>query len=209
MGKLRALILFPLLICSVLTVQAQTTLQAGTPIERTLGPGQAQEFAVTAEENSYIQLAVEQRGIDVLVKVSSPGGKNLGEYDTPNGAEGAEHVSFVAVAAGTYRINIIPLDPTDPTTGRFEIKLLEVRTATEQELKANNNRDEVRAKGIALLAEIEPTIQEIKSPHNRIQAQLKAAQMLREIDQVGSDLEFRGSIAAPTILIREMTISGQ
>jgi PmbA protein len=34
-------------------------------------------------------------------------------------------------------------------------------------------------------------------------------QMLEGIEQVGSDLEFRGSIAAPTILIREMTISGQ
>ena len=34
-------------------------------------------------------------------------------------------------------------------------------------------------------------------------------QMLQGIEQVGSDLEFRGSIAAPTILIREMTISGQ
>jgi PmbA protein len=34
-------------------------------------------------------------------------------------------------------------------------------------------------------------------------------QMLQGIEQVGSDLEFRSSIAAPTILIREMTISGQ
>ena len=34
-------------------------------------------------------------------------------------------------------------------------------------------------------------------------------QMLQQVDQVGSDLEFRGSVAAPTILIREMTISGQ
>ena len=34
-------------------------------------------------------------------------------------------------------------------------------------------------------------------------------QMLQQIEQVGSDLEFRGSIAAPTMLIREMTISGQ
>ena len=34
-------------------------------------------------------------------------------------------------------------------------------------------------------------------------------QMLQEIDQIGSDLEFRSSLAAPTILIREMTISGQ
>jgi PmbA protein len=34
-------------------------------------------------------------------------------------------------------------------------------------------------------------------------------QMLPGIEQVGSDLEFRSSIAAPTLLIREMTISGQ
>ena len=34
-------------------------------------------------------------------------------------------------------------------------------------------------------------------------------QMLLDLDQIGSDLEFRGSIAAPTLLIREMTISGQ
>ena len=34
-------------------------------------------------------------------------------------------------------------------------------------------------------------------------------QMLMDIEQVGADLEFRSSIAAPTILIGEMTISGQ
>jgi PmbA protein len=34
-------------------------------------------------------------------------------------------------------------------------------------------------------------------------------QMLSGIESVGSDLEFRGSIASPTLLIREMTVSGQ
>src|SRR5262249_51628270 len=34
-------------------------------------------------------------------------------------------------------------------------------------------------------------------------------QMLMDVEQIGSDLEFRGSIAAPTIQIREMTISGR
>lgn len=183
MGKLRALILFPLLICSVLTIQAQTTLQAGTPIERTLGPGQTHDFTVTADENSFIELVVEQRGIDVSVKVSSPNGKNLGEYDTPNGAEGPENVSFIATAGGTYRITISPLSSTDQTTGRFEIKLIEVRQATDQELKTNKNLEEAKAKGIALLAEIETTAEQIKSPHNRIQAQLKAAELLREVDE--------------------------
>ncbi len=33
-------------------------------------------------------------------------------------------------------------------------------------------------------------------------------QLLMDVEQIGSDLEFRGSVAAPTILIREMTISG-
>src|SRR5262245_40413248 len=120
MGKLRVLILLPLVVCfSIATGQAQTTLQVGTPIERTLGPGQAHDFTVAAEENNYVQLVVEQRGIDVSVKVSSPGGKSLGEYDTPNGPEGPENVSFVATAAGTYRITVSPLSSEDQTTGRF------------------------------------------------------------------------------------------
>jgi PmbA protein len=34
-------------------------------------------------------------------------------------------------------------------------------------------------------------------------------QMLFDVAQIGSDLEFRGSVASPTLLIREMTISGQ
>jgi len=34
-------------------------------------------------------------------------------------------------------------------------------------------------------------------------------QMLLDIEAVGDDLEFRGSTAAPTVLLREMTISGQ
>jgi PmbA protein len=33
--------------------------------------------------------------------------------------------------------------------------------------------------------------------------------MLEGVEAVGSDLEFRGSLACPTILVREMTISGQ
>jgi PmbA protein len=34
-------------------------------------------------------------------------------------------------------------------------------------------------------------------------------QMLVDVEHIGSDLDFRGSIAAPTLVIREMTISGQ
>lgn len=180
MRKLRALVLLPLATCVFLTVNAQgpTTLQVGTPIERTLGAGQSQEFTITLEENTFIQLVVEQRGIDVVIRVLSPDAKTIGEYDSPNGNDGPEHISFVATAAGAYRINISPLNPADAAPGRFEIKVLEVRQANEQEIKASKNQEVVKGKGIALLFEMEGLIAQIKSPLTRLKAQLQAAQLL-------------------------------
>ena len=71
MGRLRALLLLPFLICASLPAHAQQTpLQVNTPIDRTIGPGQTHEFTVALEENIFIQFVVEQQGIDLYVKVS-------------------------------------------------------------------------------------------------------------------------------------------
>ncbi len=50
---------------------------------------------------------------------------------------------------------------------------------------------------------------ELAYPVSEITIAGNLKQLLMEVEQVGSDLEFRGSVASPTILIREMTISGQ
>jgi hypothetical protein len=130
--------LLPFLFCVFLTANAQgpTTLQLGTPIERTLKTGQSQEFTLNLKENTYVQLVVEQRGVDVTVKVFTPSGKVIGDFDSPNGNDGPEHVSFVGVAAGAYMIIVSPLNSLDTAAGKFEIKLLEMRDANEQEIKA-------------------------------------------------------------------------
>ena len=185
MGRIPALVLLPFLISASLTARAQgpTSLQINTPIERTITAGQSHEFTVTLEENAWIQFAVEQRGIDVVVKVFAPSGRSLGEFDSPNGDDGPEHVSFVATAAGVYRINVGPLDQNDSRSGRYQIKILELREATEQEIKAGQNLEVVKAKGVALLAELEGLIPEIRSPFTRINAQILAGQLLWEPDQ--------------------------
>jgi hypothetical protein len=185
MRKLRTLVLFPLLLSLAVNGNAQspTTLQATTPIERSLGPGRTHEFTVNLEANSYLQLVVEQRGIDVIVKVFSPGNKSLGEYDSPNGDNGPEPVSFVGVAAGIYSIRVNPLAPADAATGRYQIKIVEMRQATEQELKASQNLEVAKAKGLALLQELDGPISEIKSAPTRIRFQLQAAQMLWDADE--------------------------
>jgi hypothetical protein len=186
MGRLRALLFLPFLICA--SAQAQgpqgpqgpTPLQLSTPVEKTLAPNETHEFTVTLQENAWIQLVVEQQGIDVVVRPFSPDGRSLGEFDSPNGADGPEHVSFVSAAAGNYRIAVSPLDPAGTTSGRYLIKILELRQATDEEIKASQNPQVVKAKGVALLLELEQAITEIQSPFTRINYQLLAAQLLSE-----------------------------
>ncbi|HEY2961801.1 MAG TPA: pre-peptidase C-terminal domain-containing protein, partial [Pyrinomonadaceae bacterium] len=140
-------------------------------------------FTVTLEENQFVQLVVEQRGIDVVIRVSSPAGKSLGDFDSPNGDNGPEDISFVAITPGVYRIAVTPLDQGEPDSGKYQIKIIELRAATEQEIKNSKNLEVVKAKGIALLSEIEELIPEIHSPQTRIRAQLQSAQLLWESDE--------------------------
>ena len=196
--RLRALLLLPFLLglCPHLaTAQTATTLQTGVPVERKLTIGQSHEFIVNAEENSFVQLVVEQKGIDVVVKVALPDGKALAERDTPNGDQGSERVSFLASAAGKYHISVSPLDAEGTVSGQYEIKLIEVRPATDEEIEVSKNRDAAKAKGIALLLDLRDSIAQIKSPNTRINAQLTAANLLREHDEKGATKYLTDAVA--------------
>ena len=197
MTRLRALILLPLIICSSLTIKAQniTTLKVGNRIERNLAKGETHEFTVSMDENGFAQLVVEQRGIDVVVVVSLPSGNMLREVDTPNGAEGPEHVSFVALTAGSYRIAVSALDYDNATPGQYQIELVDVRQATDQELRTGKNQAVARDKGVALLSELDGSIAEIKSPVTRIQAQLRVADLLWEFDEKRSSKYLSDAVA--------------
>jgi hypothetical protein len=185
MGRLPVLLVLPFVFSVFLTANAQapTTLQLGNPIERAIAQAQVHEFTIDLEENTLVQFVVEQKGIDIVVRVRSPAGKSLGEFDTPNGDDGPEHVSFVGITAGVYRITVAPLTPNYPVSGHYEIKILEMRKATEQEIKTSKNQEAVKAKGLALLNELEEPVQQIRSPQNRIRTQLQIAQMLWEADE--------------------------
>lgn len=189
-----ALVLLFLLLCSPL-VNAQTTLQIDRPIERELSSSEVHEFSVQLEENEHVDLVVEQRGIDVVIKVSAPNGKSFGQFDSPNGPQGPEHVSFVALTAGKYTVTVGPLSPENKATGRYVIKLLEVRQATEQELKVRKNLEVVKARGIALLTEIEGLVPQIKTPHTRIRALVAASRFVQSTDEKRAARAMNNAIA--------------
>ncbi|HEX7330636.1 MAG TPA: CHAT domain-containing tetratricopeptide repeat protein [Pyrinomonadaceae bacterium] len=109
--------------------QNDAPLERGKPIERSIAAGEAQTYTLTMTSGQYAHLAVDQRGVDVVVSIFAPDGTKLVEVDGPTGNSGLEPVSLVAQATGAYRVEVLSTSPKLP--GRYELKLEELRTATE------------------------------------------------------------------------------
>jgi hypothetical protein len=188
MREPRCMIPLPLLLILLLGFQAAsaqvgpTSLQPGTPIERALAAGQSHSYTINLEQDQFLQLVVDQRGIDVVVRVFSPAGRRLSEVDTPNGTGGPEDVTVIAEAAGVYRIEVTPLDPTPPP-GRYEIKIVELRKATEEELQSGKNQEVLKGKGLALLSEATQILPQLHRPQTRAGFQIRAANLLWGSDE--------------------------
>lgn len=159
-------------------------LRLGTPVERRITREETHGFGVRLERDQFLQLVVDQRGVDVVVRVSSPDGKSLGEFDSPNGTDGPEPVSLIADSSGFYRIDVAPLgQPETAASGRYEIKILDLRPATKQELESGKFQQGLKDKGLALLNEVMESLPQIRLPEIRVRAQLQAAQLLWDFDE--------------------------
>ena len=107
-------------------------LELGKPIERELKGGEVHAYSIQLTTGQFAAIVVDQRGIDVVVLLFAPDGKQLAEVDSPNGNQGPEPVSLFAKTRGDYRVEIRSLEKNAPT-GRYEIKITELRAATEQD----------------------------------------------------------------------------
>jgi CHAT domain-containing protein len=110
-------------------------LEAGKPIEREMKGGESHTYQIALATGQYLDVAVEQKGIDVVVRVIAPDGKQLMEVDSPNGTEGREPVQFIAAASADYQLVIASLEKTAPL-GRYEIRVLDLRVATANDRAA-------------------------------------------------------------------------
>jgi CHAT domain-containing protein len=79
-----------------------------------------------------LNAVVEQRGIDVVVQVIAPDGKQLMEVDSPNGDQGPEPVMLITEAAGVYRFHVSSLEKNAPV-GKYEISVKGLRAATVED----------------------------------------------------------------------------
>jgi len=107
-------------------------LEPGKPVERGLVGGQSHDYRITLAAGQYLYLVVEQRGIDVVATLLEPDGKKVIEVNSHDGPQGSELVSVIVEVTGIFRLEVRSPEK-DAAVGRYEIKIVELRDATERD----------------------------------------------------------------------------
>src|SRR6266511_1873693 len=128
------------------SAQESVSLEPGKTVERELSGSQSHSYKIAMISGQYLQVTVGQQGIDVALALFAPDGKKIIEVDGERVTGGLETISAIAEAPGAYRIEVRSVDKMRQT-GRYEIKVDELRDATTE--------DKYRVAGGALFREAE------------------------------------------------------
>lgn len=117
-------------------------LTPNVPRERNLTGGQTHTYQLSLLAEQFIQIEVEQKGIDVVVSLLNSGNSKLAEVDSPNGTDGPEILEFITDTTDNYLVEVRSLEK-EATLGKYEIKLVALRNANA------NDRPLVEARKLA------------------------------------------------------------
>lgn len=105
-------------------------LEAGVPVERELAEGQRHIYQLTLAEGQYYKVVIRQLGVSVRVSLGQPDGETYFVIDIPQRTPEV-NIERVAESSGVYRLDVIAR--TKAPTGRYEIRVAELRAATGDE----------------------------------------------------------------------------
>ena len=118
------------------TKSASTQNPSSLPVLKskstTLKGAEKHRYQIVIQANDYLNLVVDQQGIDVVVRLFQPDGKLVQEVDSPNGMFGPEPIYVILDRAGTYVLEIESLEK-EAQSGKYEVVLDPVHSATEQD----------------------------------------------------------------------------
>jgi beta-lactamase class A len=121
-----------MLLAPTVTFAQSVTLTVDTHLERDISGLVRHEYAIGATAGQLVDIDIVQKGIDVVVTLLRPDGRVLADFDSPNGPNGLEPVTFVAPESGTFTIRIRPFE-TDAAPGDYTIVLRPLRAASDDE----------------------------------------------------------------------------
>lgn len=118
-----------------------TALKLNEPVERSISSGETNRFQITLRPDTYVKVVIEQRGIDVSTMLYGRDEKYIANFDAELQKDKPDSMHFVSGPEGVYRIDVN--GKYKGFAGRYEIRLVEMREATEP--------DRVRHEAIVLL----------------------------------------------------------
>jgi CHAT domain-containing protein len=113
-------------------VTAQEPVDLSAPVTRDMRGGEAHAYRLRLDAGEYVNVAVEQDGIDVAVALVGLDGKAVYEIDSPNGSKGLEPVYYIAEAAGDYRLEVRSLEQASEP-GRYHVRIADRHAATDRD----------------------------------------------------------------------------
>ncbi len=116
-----------------------TALETGKTIDREISGGRKHIFQINLEKGQYANILLEQKGIDVLIRVFGADGKLTSEFDREVRANGVETVEIVASENGAFKLEVEAKVKNAPSAS-YKITLTELRRATENEFSLEEAR---------------------------------------------------------------------
>lgn len=111
---------------------APTILELGKPIEVELRGGETRAYKFHADAAQFIHAVVMQEGIDVVLTLYDPAGKQLAQTDSLNGSQGPEPISAIAESSGDFKLEVASFDKT-ASPGTYEVRLADLRAPTDMD----------------------------------------------------------------------------
>jgi CHAT domain-containing protein len=99
--------------------QTESAPTQAQPLEREIAGSEIHTYGMTLAPGQFVRAVFDQRGVDVVVTLLGPDGRELRRVDSPSvGSWGPEPLFFEAESGGRHLIQVRPLRPSSPP-GRY------------------------------------------------------------------------------------------
>jgi hypothetical protein len=101
----------------------------GTAIERRISGKQSDTFRMRLEPGHYLGVTIRQRGLNVVMAVTGPDGREAQKVDAFDDPHREETLAFVASAEGEHTLTVAPVAASD-SPGDYVLHVDALRPAT-------------------------------------------------------------------------------
>lgn len=108
--------------------------------EREIKPGEIHVYRLKLTTRDYLQASLEQRGVNVALRLIAPDSKELADVDIQKFRQGIERLYWLTDASGDFQIEVRSLEKD--LSGTYQLRLEAVRTAS--------NIDQLRVRALNL-----------------------------------------------------------